>query len=334
MNDLVKVCVDHFKGKVTQYSKDETEQVIRKAMFDLLGIEKFENRTQFRRAMRNHPEIFSVIEEVIDQVISNGELQRNAFYSQFVEEKNLMLGDTNEFYVEASNELRVAKFSGSHWDLNRQRIDSGTSFRVSVEDFGIKVYEYFERFMCGRTDFPFLISKVAEAIDKFIGEFVVTAFKDSMEKLPSVYKFAGNYNADSIIETIEHVQAVNGGAEVNLVGTRSAINKLIGKLELSQNMMDELNTTGTVARWRGYNCIILPQLHKANSTEFIFDLDKILILPSDVRPIKLVKEGGTEIKEISNGTTNADRSMEYTVIFKMGLAIIFNRFFGTISITG
>ena len=73
MNDIAKICVDHYKNKVTQFSEDETEQVIRKALFDCLGIEKFENRTQFRRAMRNHPEVFSVIEEVIDQVIANGE---------------------------------------------------------------------------------------------------------------------------------------------------------------------------------------------------------------------------------------------------------------------
>lgn len=334
MNDIVKICVDHYKNKVTQFSKDETEQVIRKALFDCLGIEKFENRTQFRRAMRNHPEVFSVIEEVIDQVIANGEGTKNAFYQNFVEEKNLMLGDENEFYVENSNELRVAKYSGSHWDLNRQRIDSGTSFKVAVEDFGIKVYEYYERFMCGRCDFAHLINMISEAIDKFIGEFVIVAFGDATTKLPATFKYAGSYDEAKILETIEHVVAVNGGGNIQLVGARPAINKLQGALDYSDNMRDELNTTGHLTKWKGYDVLVLPQVHKKGSFEFAFDQDKILVLPADVKPVKVVKEGDTEIKEISDGTSNADRSMEYTVIFKMGIAIIFNRFFGTIQITG
>jgi hypothetical protein len=51
-----------------------------------------------------------------------------------------------------------------------------------------------------------------------------------------------------------------------------------------------------------------------------------LVLPIDPanKPIKVVKEGTPIVKEVSDGLTNMDMSMEYAVQFKLGLATIFS----------
>ena len=62
-----------------------------------------------------------IIEEVIDNVLANGDYLRDNFVQQFVEVRNLALGDENRFYIEGEVQLEVAEFSGSHYDLKRQK---------------------------------------------------------------------------------------------------------------------------------------------------------------------------------------------------------------------
>ncbi len=47
----------------------------------------------------------------------------------------------------------------------------------------------------------------------------------------------------------------------------------------------------------------------------------------------MVFEGDTEVKEISDGVTNADRTVEQVVTLKMGASVIYNKMLGVIKIT-
>lgn len=330
MKDLVKLCVDTYQGNITQYSKKEQNEVIRKAFVDILGTDKV-NMKVFRK---HKTEIYEILEEVVQQTLANGDARRNAFYEQFVEEKNLALGDTNEFYVENDSLLTVSKFSGNHWDLNRQRIDGGTSFAVKTEYYGIKVYEHFTRFLAGRIDWVALVNKIQESVDKFVAEFIYASFMQATTSLPAEFKFAGAYDEDEIIKVADHVSAANGGSPITLVGTRNAISKLQGasNMDMSDNMRDQLNSNGYVQVWKGIPCVVLPQLHKSNSFEFIFDDSKILVLTNDVKPVKLINEGEVLVKEVSDGTTNMDMSIEHAVMFKLGVSVIFNRMYASIEL--
>jgi hypothetical protein len=121
-NKISKIIYDTYRGadyipkKFAEMDKASRENAIRKEIFQVLGIEEFEKKT-FRRAFRLHEaEVFNIVEELADQVMIDGEYKKNAFFNQFVEIKNLALGDKNEFYVKAINQLEVAEFSGNHWD--------------------------------------------------------------------------------------------------------------------------------------------------------------------------------------------------------------------------
>ena len=142
---LGRLIYDSAKNRVpmeySEYSVAEREDAIRAQLFEVLEVAGYDART-FRKALRRHKiEVFEIIEEVVENILANGDYLRNAFFTQWVEVRNLALGDENRFYIEGEKELEVAEFSGSHYDLKRQRLDVGAHFSVGMKDYGVKVCE-------------------------------------------------------------------------------------------------------------------------------------------------------------------------------------------------
>lgn len=72
--------------------------------------------------MRRHKlDVFEVIEETLDDLLVSG-WGENPFFREFVEEKFMNLGDTNEFWVNDDVILTVSEVSGNHHDLCLIRI--------------------------------------------------------------------------------------------------------------------------------------------------------------------------------------------------------------------
>lgn len=338
MSGLAKVIYNVYKNNIpTEYvdmSGADRDEAIRKEIFKILGLESY-SRKEFRQAWRQHKnEVYNLIEELCDQVMVDGEAIRDAFFNQFVETRNLALGDKNEFYVEGENELELVEFSGSHFDLRRTRIDVGQNFSVGVKNYGIKVYEYFERVMAGRCDFAKLVELIAVAINKKMAELARETMTAALANLPAVYNHNGSYNEDAIMQLIAHVEAATGEAP-RLVGTKTAIRRLQGVVDTkwSNDMKNERNQNGFITTWNGYSCVELQQSHAKGNETFLMPDDTIYVLTGNDKPVKMVFEGDTEVKEISDGVTNADRTVEQVVTLKMGASVIYNKMLGVIKIT-
>jgi hypothetical protein len=322
--DLVKLGVDLYKNRVANFSKEESNEVLRKAFVEIMGTDKPDHK-QFRR---HKVEIFEIIEEVLDQSITDG-MANNAFFDQFVEYRDLNLGDSNEFYVEDRSMLTVARHAGNHWDIRRQKLNIGDSFPVQTEPVAIAIYTDFKRFLAGRIDWNQFITKVGQAFSHDINSRIYTEFMATMSYLPAQFKATGSYDEATLIGIAEHVQAANQGSQVIIAGTRAALSKLNGVNALfSEKMKDELNQNGVLENWNGYTLLQIPQNHKPNTFDFQIDADRLMILPANVKPIKVVREGSAMIKEVSDGTTNQDMSMEYKFIAQYGVATVFNVVFG------
>lgn len=334
MNSIVKLMADTHRGVVpTKYAnttKAEREEAIRQAIFEVIGVSEYGTKEYRNAVRRNKAAVYEIIEEMVDELVINGDRIKNAFYDEMVEVKNIALGDENCFFAEGANTLSLAKFSGNHWNIARKRIDTGSEFSVDTFDYGIAGYEYLDRFLAGRADLAKIISLMEEAIDKGISEACYAAFTEALGKIPSQFIFNGAYDEIKIAETLGHVEAHNNAVPV-LVGTRSAIAKLQNKVTAtSESMKDEKNKNGIVEYWNGYRCLTLPQVHKQGSFEFAFDDTKILALPAGAKLVKLVLEGDSQMKEEDN---NADKSKTVTITFKMGVAVAFNGLIGTITLT-
>lgn len=122
------------------------------------------------------------------------------------------------------------------------------------------------------------------------------------------------------------------------MGTRVALSKITA-LELvnwiSEDMKKERNTTGRVGYFEGIKLVEIPQVFADNDTTTkLVDNNKLLIMPvADNKFIKIFNEGDAQVKEISDGDTNVDKTIEYEYQIKMGVGVIIGRLFGIWNIT-
>ena len=103
------------RGNYGKYSKEEADKILRNQFNDILGIDfKTATPTKRRQAYRAHRiEIYVLIDRM-----QSGWNEGNARFMDYVETKNLALGDENEFYVADNSLLQVSKFAGDHHDIN------------------------------------------------------------------------------------------------------------------------------------------------------------------------------------------------------------------------
>lgn len=341
MNNISQLIYDSYKGQIPEkyakLDKSLRENKIREKIYEALEMEyseKFDKKA-FRQSFReNKNKVFRIIEDIADQVMIDGEYKKNEFINEFVEIKNLALGDKNEFYVDVKNQLEVAEFSGSHWDLKRRRVDVGNTFSVEMRDYGVKVYEEFERIMSGRADFAKLVEFVIAAVDKKIAEVAQATFAQAIENLPTEFNISGDYNKAKILSVIAHVEASTGVKPI-LVGTSLALGSMqdVTVTQVSNEMANERNTNGIMKNWFGYSCLELAQGHKVGTFEFTMSDNDIYVLTGGDKLVKVCLEGESIVKETADGTTNADMTSEYTLQFKMGSCVAYSNMVGRIQLS-
>ena len=133
-----ELLIDAARGEVKEYSAKEANKKIVEKFRSALGIDVNDRPQHVRRAIRaNKDLVFTLIEETVEEMIITGWME-NPFFMQFVETKNLALGDENDFYVEDDSILSVSKVSGNHHNMIRQRLGAGRHFSVAGEWYGIK----------------------------------------------------------------------------------------------------------------------------------------------------------------------------------------------------
>ena len=319
----------------------EANDKIREVFNAMLGLDEKSTRREIRRAIRrNKNEIFEVIEDTIDALIIGG-WGENPFFNEFVEYKSNAFGDTNSWYTPDTTVLMVSEVSGGHHDIIRQKLGAGTSFSVKTQWYACKIYTEFELFLAGRVDWAGFIQKIYEAFDIKIASMIYAAFSQAGSKIPSNAQFVktGSLVKATLVTLIEDVQAANPGKEVVIMGTKSALSKLDALEDIawiSASMKEERHTMGRQGIWQGTRLVELEQRFALNdTTQKLIDSDKLWIIPVDEanKFIKVYDEGDALLKEISDGTTNMDMTMEYEYQRKMGIAAIFVKYFGIYTIS-
>lgn len=341
MNVLSTLIYQNYKNDIpsnfANVTASERDEAIRKEFFNVLGLTEGYSKRAFRNAWRSHKnEVYAITEEIAIQLLNNGDLEKDSFFNNFVEVRNLALGDSIEFIVEAENEIEFAEFSGSHMNLRRQRIENYGAFVPEMREYGIKVYTYWEQVAAGRISFDVLVNKIAVAMNKKLAEIAQATFADALKNLPTEFKVnaGGSINEAAVLEMLAHVEAANG-VKPKLVGTEAALRKLTGVTDIakySSNMKDAVNENGLLSVWNGYVLMPIKQGHKIGTFEFTMDNEVIYALCGGEKPVKLVLEGDIISREVNDGLTNADMSLEQTISFKAGCGVQYNKLFGLIQL--
>lgn len=337
-----ELLLDTAMNSVKEFSAEDANKKIVEKFRAALGIDKNATRPQVRRAIKaNQNLVFTIIEETVEEMIITG-WHDNPFFMEYVETKNLALGDTNDFYVEDDSILSVSKISGNHHNMIRQRLGAGRHFAVTTEWFGLKIYSDFERVLTGAEDWASFILKVSDAVNRYIFDAVYAALKGAKDSLGANWVKTGALeaaNKETLVKLCQDISMATG-SEVVIFGTRTTLSALSAMADVNwapETIKEEYYRNGGVLGiWEGIRVAEIGQGLKRGaainsaSVEYQVDNNQLYIIPVGVanKFIKVVNEGDSQISQVSDKDTNRDLSYEYEMQFKMGISVILNTVFG------
>ena len=341
-----KLMMDTANGEFEEgITPQKANEKIRSMFKKVIGVDETASKADIRRAIQDNQKVlFRLIEDVVPNLLQTG-WQENPFFNEFVEIKNIDIGDQNVFYTEDETILSVSKVSGNHWDIDRQRLGKGASFSVETSWYGIAVYSEYEKLLTGAEDFATFVNKLYEAVDKFVNESIYQAMISASAQLPGGATGSGQWvktgdltaaTKDVFMQLIEDVQMATG-MEVVIMGTKTALSKL-GNIQdidwVSDDMKVQRNTTGRIGYFEGIRLVEIKQGFRLNdTTNRLVDDKQLLIMPAgDNKFIKLVNEGNPEMRQVNDNTVNQDMTYDYRYMFKMGVAVMVNLLFGVYNI--
>lgn len=315
-----------------EVSKEEANKKIVEVFQNVLGITKESRPADVRRAIRrNQALVFDIIEETVQNLLITG-WGNDPFFQKYVDQRNLALGDKNEFYSEDDSILSVMKVSGNHHDIIRQRLGAGTVQSISTYWCAVKVYSEFERVVTGAEEFAKFVTKMYDAYDRYVKNALYDAMIGYATTLTGQFKKTGNVTADELNALCDLVSTATGNPVI-IMGTRTALSKvtaLQNATYVSDAMKDEHYRTGTLGMWEGKELVEIPQVfEKGKVGAYKIDNTLLWVMPvSDLKFIKLVNEGDTQLRAITDKDENMDMTYEQEIQTKLGVAVMLNSAFG------
>lgn len=320
MNDIVKVAVDAYFGKVEKYSVAQSQDLIRQAL-----IEANHGSTKLDlRAVRDGKcgEVFALVEQILANTAVEG-LTEDDFFNALVDWRNMAEGDENVFVTEDSTLFVVAETADGTQGVRRQRLGDAKETPIPTKMHTIRIYEELNRVLAGRIDFNEMINRVAKSFRQQILQDVYTLWDNvSANEIGGSKYFptAGAYDEDTLLDLIGEVEAAAGGKTATIIGTKKAIRNLIPSIQ-SDGYKDDLYNMGYAGKFYGTPVVVVPQRHKVGSSEMVFDDNVLTIVAGDDKPIKFVYEGDP-IVLLGNPLDNADLTQEYFYGSKWGTGLV------------
>lgn len=324
---LIKLAKQNYKNRLPeQYSKNDTNEVLRQAFIDLNG---GSTKLDFKALRRNGAAMFEIIEQILENTVLEG-LPDDSFFHQFVEYKNLALGDQNSFYVPDRTMLVVSEIADGTTALRRQRLDVGQNISIPTSWKGIKIYEHLSRLLSGRVDFDEMLDALEKAFKARINEDIYNAFVGSFASLPSGFTTSGSFDEDSMLDLIEHVEAATGKTAM-LAGTRKALRKVTTAV-VSDTAKEDVYKMGYYGNFNGTPMMRIKQVHDIGTYNFKLSEKDIYVVTTDEKPVKFVTEGEARVLN-GDAMANADLTQDYFFANQYGTGVVITDLFGKYEIS-
>ena len=171
-----------------------------------------------------------------------------------------------------------------------------------------------------------------EAYDRYVKNTIYDAMVGYATALTGQFKKTGSLTADNLNALCDLVSTATG-YPVMIMGTRIALSKVTALQNasyISDTMKDEHMRTGLLGMWEGKELISIPQVFEKNKVgSYKIDNTLLWIMPmTDIKWIKLVNEGDTQLRSITDKDTNMDYTFESEMATKFGCAVMLNSAFG------
>ncbi|MDF2588218.1 MAG: hypothetical protein K0S41_2059 [Anaerocolumna sp.] len=325
MNEVVKLAVDSYKGKIAgNYSVSDSMEVLRQALVEANN----GSTTLDYRAIRDGKcnGLFAILEEIVTKTVLEG-LPASSPLFRFVDFRNKALGDQDSFIVQDASLFTVADIAEGTQGVRRQRLVGGETVYVTPQLKGIKIYEELNRVLSGRIDFNELIDRVSKSFLLKINQDIYTAFAATYAKLVAPYQVTGSFAATDLVTLIDHVEAATGKTAY-VLGSKQAVRKITGVTGASaDSALEDLYNVGYFGKIGTTPIIAMNNGHKAGGTTFILNDTDLHVVAGDDKFIKMVTEGDTLIIP-GNPTDNADLSQEFMMAQRYNTGIVMSEVFG------
>lgn len=334
MHNVSKLILAHVAGNLpveySDFTQDQKEEAVRSVFLKEIGLEGAYSAKAFRRAFNGNKEkIYQIVEEVIGNGVHG--LDRHPFFNQFVQHRDLELGQSSSFVIKTKNSVIVSE-AAANFSMKRQRVENGYSVQVLPRVYNVSIYDFCDRIASGQSNFAEMIDAVREAIKSKLEEICHTALAASLASLPAGFVANGSYDEGAIMDVIEKVESINEKTAI-LVGPKSALAKLQNRttVGLSEAQKDEKAKYGFVKEWNGTLCIALDNIAKTGTHELLLANDEIIVMATDSKPVLLTTEG-TEINREISGVNTQDNTLTLQFAVRAGVAVAHADVVGRITI--
>ena len=327
MKDIVKLAVDNYHGRVQKYSTSEANETLRQALIEANGGSTKLDYKAIRDGKCTN--LFALVEEILSATVIEG-LQGDDFFNNFVEFRNVALGDAPVFVTEDSNLYVVAEAADGTQGIRRQRLAGKSEFTVPTTFKAVRIYEELNRVLSGRVDFNEMINKVAESFQQKILNDIYAVWSNVTSAQiggATYWVSSGSYSESALLDMIAHVEAASGGKQATILGTKKALRTLAPSIDGNSNSLQgeqsksDIYNMGYYGKFYGTPVMAIPQRHQVGTTTFVLPDDVLTIVAGDARPIKFVYEGDPLVI-MGDPKTNGDLTQEYFFGEKYGVGIV------------
>ena len=111
-------------GNSRKISNKEANNAVRKILMEVCDLTEDDLKSNKRRQRAielHHNELYELIESDVDFKVETG-FNESEWFNDFVDRRNIALGDDEEYWTKEKITLAVAEISGDHHDLNNSRV--------------------------------------------------------------------------------------------------------------------------------------------------------------------------------------------------------------------
>lgn len=285
-NEIVKVAVDAYHGKVQKYSVSESQDVLRQALIELNGGETRLNPRKLRGA--KGAEMFELIEEILTRTVVEG-LSDDDYFNALVDFRNVAEGDKNVFVIKDNVLFMVSELADGTQGVQRQRISGVSEVSIPTSRKVVKIYEELDRVLAGRVDFNEFIDTVAKSFRQDLLEKIQALWDNaSADDFGGTVYFpaAGSFDEGALLDVIAHTEAAAGGQKATILCTKKCA-RMLGTSLQADSAKEDIYNQGYVGKFYGTPVVVTPQRHKFGSTEFVLPDNVFTVIAGDDKPIKV-----------------------------------------------
>jgi len=325
MNDIVKLAVDAYRGRVEKYSENQSMDVLRQALVEANGGSTVLDYKKIRDGECKG--LFTLIETILSRTVVEG-LQGDEFFNAMVDFRNVAEGDKNLFVIEDDNLFVVAEAADGTQGIRRQRLIGGQKVTLTPVNKAIKIYEELILILSGRIDWVEFVNRVAKSFEREIYASVAKQL-NNLSTARFTVTASGSPTESGLLNLIEKVEAATGKTAY-VLGTRTALRNF-PMSQIGETVKDDYYDVGFSQSFNGTPCIRLKNYLDA-AGNFVLSDTRVYVIAGDDKFIKHYIEG-EPIVIARDAADNADLTQEYTVIRREGTAVVVSDTMGVYDFT-